>query len=438
MSQPDSAGPSFAEATRVFAKIGLLSFGGPAGQIALMHRILVDERKWLDEGRFLHALNYCMLLPGPEAMQLATYAGWLLHGVRGGLMAGLLFVLPGAAVIIALSALYVLAADVPIVDGFLFGLKAAVLAVVIEALLRVSKRALKGRRDYLVALLAFIAIAAFHVPFPVIILAAGLAGAWFGTAAQSKAAPVDDRAMPDWTKPTLRRFVTSLTVWGALWLVPLAALYLVLGSQNIFTQQASFFSVMATVTFGGAYAVLAWVAQQAVQVYGWLSPDDMLTGLGLAETTPGPLILVLVFVGFVGAAKGAGLGALTGGLAGAIVALWFTFVPCFLWIFVGAPYVETLRKVEWLRAALAAITAAVVGFIANLAVWFGLHVLFATVGEVRFGPVSLAWPDITTFNPWAAAIALGAGLALLRFHANMIATLAAAGLAGVAVKLLGF
>jgi chromate transporter len=219
-------------------------------------------------------------------MQLATYAGWLLHGVRGGLMAGLLFVLPGAAVIIALSALYVLAADVPIVDGFLFGLKAAVLAVVIEALLRVSKRALKGRRDYLVAVLAFIAIAAFHVPFPVIILAAGLAGAWFGTAAQSKTAPVDDRAMPDWTKPTLRRFVTSLTVWGALWLVPLAALYLTLGPQNIFTQQASFFSVMATVTFGGAYAVLAWVAQQAVQVYGWLSPDDMLTGLGLPRRRP--------------------------------------------------------------------------------------------------------------------------------------------------------
>lgn len=439
MSQSDAEAPSFAEATRVFAKIGLLSFGGPAGQIALMHRMLVDERKWLEEGRFLHALNYCMLLPGPEAMQLATYAGWLLHGVRGGLMAGLLFVLPGAAVIIALSALYVLAADAPLVDGFLFGLKAAVLAVVIEALMRVSKRALKGRRDYVIALLAFLAIAAFHVPFPVIILAAGVAGAWFGRAAPMAQAGIETEAdMPEWTRPTWRRFVTSLAVWGALWFVPLAALYLTLGPSNLFTQQASFFSVMATVTFGGAYAVLAWVAQQAVQVYGWLSPDDMLTGLGLAETTPGPLILVLVFVGYVGGAKNVAMDIPVAGILGALVALWFTFVPCFLWIFVGAPYVETLRKVEWLRAALAAITAAVVGIIANLALWFGLHVLFATVGEVRFGPVSLAWPDITTFNPWAAAIALGAGLALLRFHANMIATLAAAGLAGVAVKLLGF
>ncbi len=428
--------PSFAEATRVFARIGLLSFGGPAGQIALMHRTLVDERKWLDEARFLHALNYCMLLPGPEAMQLATYCGWLLHGVRGGLVAGLLFVLPGAAVIIALSAVYVTAAGVPLVDGFLFGLKAAVLAVVVEALLRVSKRALRRRSDHVIAVLAFIAIAALHVPFPLIVLVAGLVGAGLGQGA-SQTAEAADIAMPEWTKPTWRRFVTSLSAWGLLWLGPLAALQLMLGPQNLFSQQAWFFSVMATVTFGGAYAVLAWVAQQAVEVYGWLSPDDMLTGLGLAETTPGPLILVLVFVGFVGAAKGAGLGAMAGGLAGALVALWFTFVPCFLWIFVGAPYVETLRQVEWLRAALASISAAVVGIIANLAFWFGLHVLFGSVGELQSGPVRLAWPHVASLDLWAAAIALGSGIALLRFHAGIIATLAAAGLAGVAVALIG-
>lgn len=427
--------PTFADATRVFAKIGLLSFGGPAGQIALMHRILVDERKWLDEARFMHALNYCMLLPGPEAMQLATYAGWLLHGARGGLVAGLLFILPGAVVITALSAAYLFAADVPLVEGLLFGLKAAVLAVVVEALLRVSRRALKDGRMVAVAIASFVAIAIFRVPFPVIVLAAGLIGAWIG-AGQAKpglSAPAEDIEMPEWTRPTAARFATSLSVWGLLWFGPLAALYLILGGQNVFAKEASFFSLMAAVTFGGAYAVLAWVAQQAVEVYGWLRPDEMLTGLGLAETTPGPLILVLVFVGFLGGARQSGLDPLVGGLAGAAVTLWFTFVPCFLWIFVGAPYVETLRKVAWLSASLAAITAAVVGIIANLALWFGLHVLFGAVGDLALGPMHVPVPDLATFDIRAAVIALGAGVALLRFHANMIATLAAAALAGVAL-----
>ena len=353
-------GPSIGEATATFARIGLLSFGGPAGQIALMHRVLVDEKRWLDEERFLHALNYCMLLPGPEAMQLATYAGWLLHGVRGGLIAGLLFVLPGALVITALSTAYLLLGDVTVIQGLLFGLKAAVLAVVVEALMRVSKRALKGPAHVAIAVAAFVAIAFFGVLFPIIVLAAAALGSALhfvsGTDMrqdQRAAEPGAGTDMPEWTRPTLARFATSLSVWLALWIGPLVLLHLLLGSGNVFAREASFFSIMAAVTFGGAYAVLAWVAQQAVEVHGWLIPDEMLTGLGLAETTPGPLILVLVFVGFLGAARLSGLEPLAGGLAGAAVTLWFTFVPCFLWIFVGAPYVETVRNVRWLAASLA-------------------------------------------------------------------------------------
>ena len=435
-------GPSIGEATATFARIGLLSFGGPAGQIALMHRILVDEKRWLDEERFLHALNYCMLLPGPEAMQLATYAGWLLHGVRGGLISGLLFVLPGALVITALSAAYLLLGDVTVVQGLLFGLKAAVLAVVVEALMRVSKRALKGPTHVAIAVAAFVAIAFFGVLFPIIVLAAAALGAalHFVNGADRRR---DQRAagiaagadMPEWTQPSLARFATSLSVWLALWIGPLVLLQLLLGSGNVFAREASFFSIMAAVTFGGAYAVLAWVAQQAVEVHGWLIPDEMLTGLGLAETTPGPLILVLVFVGFLGAARLSGLEPLAGGLAGAAVTLWFTFVPCFLWIFVGAPYVETVRSIGWLASALAAVTAAVVGIIANLAVWFGLHVLFAEVGEWRTGPLRVPVPDLASFDALAALIAVAAGIALLRFHANMIAVLVGAAVAGMAARL---
>ena len=437
-----SARPSLGEATATFARIGLLSFGGPAGQIALMHRILVDEKRWLDEERFLHALNYCMLLPGPEAMQLATYAGWLLHGVKGGLIAGLLFVLPGALVITALSAAYLLLGDVTVVQGLLFGLKAAVLAVVVEALMRVSKRALKGPAHVAIAVAAFVAIAFFGVLFPIIVLAAAALGAALhfvsGTDRRQdqRAAGIAAGAdMPEWTRPSFARFATSLSVWLALWIGPLVLLHLLLGSGNVFAREASFFSIMAAVTFGGAYAVLAWVAQQAVEVHGWLMPDEMLTGLGLAETTPGPLILVLVFVGFLGAARLSGLEPLAGGLAGAAVTLWFTFVPCFLWIFVGAPYVETVRSIGWLASALAAVTAAVVGIIANLAVWFGLHVLFAEVGEWRTGPLRVPVPDLASFDALAALIAVAAGIALLRFHANMIAVLVGAAVAGMAARL---
>lgn len=430
--------PSFGEATRTFAKIGLLSFGGPAGQIALMHKILVDEKRWLDEPRFLHALNYCMLLPGPEAMQLATYAGWLMHGVRGGLVAGLLFVLPGALVITALSAIYLTVGDVTLVQGLLFGLKAAVLAVVLEALIKVSKRALKNGSMVVLAIAAFVAIAFLKLPFPLIIAAAAAIGALmhlFG-ATGSKASANDEPeiayAMPEWTKPSARRFFSTLAVWLAIWFVPLIALWQLLGPGHVFTAEATFFSKMAAVTFGGAYAVLAYVAQQAVEVHGWLKPDEMLTGLGLAETTPGPLILVLVFVGFLGGARLSALAPLTGGVAGAVVTLWFTFVPCFLWIFVGAPYVETVRNVRWLASALSAVTAAVVGIIANLAVWFALHVLFGNVGEVNWGPFALPVLDFGSFDWAAATIAIAAGVALIRFHANMIAVLAVSALAGMA------
>ena len=438
--------PSFGELVRVFARIGVLSFGGPAGQIALMHRVLVEERKWVDEPRFLHALNYCMLLPGPEAMQLATYAGWLLHGVRGGLVAGVLFVLPGAVVLTALSALYLMLGGVPIVAGLLFGLKAAVLAVVLEALLRVSRRALGSWFMAALAVAAFAGIALFRLPFPLIILAAALAGAatgWAGWRLHGKAAgsAADAEAEPaqaEWTRPSPGRLVRTTASWLAIWLLPLGLLHLLLGPANVFAAEGRFFSVMATVTFGGAYAVLAYVAQQAVEVYGWLQPHEMLTGLGLAETTPGPLILVLVFVGFLGGARLSGLEPLAGGLAGAAVTLWFTFVPCFLWIFAGAPYVEVARRVRWLAAALEGVTAAVVGVIANLALWFGLHVLFASVGEFRLGPIALPVPDLATFDPASAFIAVAAGVALLRFHANLFAVLGGAAVAGMAALMLGW
>lgn len=418
----------------VFGRIGLLSFGGPAGQIALMHKELVEERKWLDEDRFLHALNFCMLLPGPEAMQLATYSGWLLRGVRGGLLAGLLFVLPGFCVILALSAIYQSYGEVPAVAGVLFGLKAAVLAVVLEALMRVSKRALKTRLAWALAVAAFVAIAFLKLPFPLIVLGAGAIGIGLNLAAGPAA--VSGPAVPKghnlWPS-TLR----TLIAWGLIWLLPLALLPLIPGMPQVLPAMAVFFSKAAVVTFGGAYAVLAYVGQQAVEMQGWLVPGDMLAGLGLAETTPGPLILVLVFVGFLGGARQSGLDPMLGGVLGGTVALFFTFVPCFLWIFAGAPHIERLRSVKWLSAGLAAITAAVVGVIANLAVWFALHVLFANVGEWRAGPLTIPLPDPATLDWAALVIAVAAGVALLRFHVNLFAVLAGATLAGLAVVIAG-
>jgi len=374
-------------------------------------------------------------------MQLATYAGWLLHGVRGGLVAGLLFLLPGSILIVALSAAYMLAGDLGWVQGLLFGLKAAVLAVVLEALVKVSKRALKGPAMVAIAVAAFLAIAFLGVPFPVVIVLAAAIGAGVHLAG-ARAAAVRNGAeaveaaavLADWTRPSLRRFLVTAAVWLAIWFVPLLLLRATFGGAHVFAVEASFFSAMATVSFGGAYAVLAYVAQQAVEVHQWLRPDEMLTGLGLAETTPGPLILVLVFVGFLGGARFSGLEPLAGGLVGALVTLWFTFVPCFLWIFVGAPYVETLRGVRWLATALAGVTAAVVGVIANLALWFGLHVLFADLEERRVGMARLLVPDLASFDALAAAIAVVAAVLLLRLHWNLMLVLSLAALVGVALR----
>ena len=416
----------------VFGRIGLLSFGGPAGQIALMHKELVEDRRWLDEPRFLHALNFCMLLPGPEAMQLATYSGWLLKGVRGGLVAGLLFVLPGFLVMVALSAAFFFLGHMPAIGGLLLGLKAAVLAIVVQAMVRIAGKALGSRFGWVVALSAFAAIAFLKVPFPLIVLAAGFAGILhsFGRARAGLLAPA---RVAEGGKPaaTLR----TILVWSAIWIAPLAALILLF--PGVFAEMGLFFSQAAIVSFGGAYAVLAYVAQEAVSVHGWLEPGDMLAGLGLAETTPGPLILVLVFVGFLGGARLGGIEPLAGGVAGATVALFFTFLPSFFFIFLGAPYIERLRGVRWLAEGLAAITAAVVGVIANLALWFGLHVLFGKVGEVAFGPLALPAPHVASVDVAALVIALAAGIALLKFRAGLFTVLGGAVAAGLVAVLSG-
>ncbi|HYI63487.1 MAG TPA: chromate efflux transporter, partial [Allosphingosinicella sp.] len=383
-----------AEAIGVWAKIAALSFGGPAGQIALMHRILVEEKRWISEARFLHALNYCMLLPGPEAQQLATYIGWLLHKTKGGLIAGALFVLPGFAAIMVLSWLYAWLGNVDAVEALFFGLKAAVLAIVLDAVRRLGARALGNNVMRAIAGLAFAAIFFFAVPFPAIVLAAALIG-YFGGRAGSPAfaggghgaaagAGADETLLgdrvPDHARPNLRWSLAISAIFLFLWLAPVAALFALLGPDNVFSEIAFFFSKMAVVTFGGAYAVLAYVAQEAVENYGWLRPGEMLDGLGMAETTPGPLIMVLQFVGFLGAYRLApGLDPMLAGILGSVVTTWVTFVPCFLWIFLGAPYIEYLRGKRWLSTALTGITAAVVGVIFNLAVWFSLHTLFGTV-----------------------------------------------------------
>ncbi len=368
---------AFKEALAVWVRIGFLSFGGPAGQIALMHRIIVEEKKWLDESRFLHALNYCMLLPGPEAQQLATYTGWLLHGVRGGLVAGVLFILPGALAIFALSWLYVALGDLAIVEGVFFGLKAAVLAIVVQALIRIGRRALKGRLRHALALGGFIALFVFGLPFPLVVLGAGVIGyaaaKWTGI---PNSAPIESDINSDAVvRPGTRR---AALVCLLLWLITVGGLLACLGYDNVFSQLAVFFSKMATVTFGGAYAVLAYVAQQGVENFQWLQPGEMLEGLALAETTPGPLILVTQFIGFLAAYREAAVQAsFLHASLGALLTLWVTFLPYFLWIFAGAPYVEKLRANHSLSAALAAVTAVVVGVIANLALWFAVNSLFS-------------------------------------------------------------
>lgn len=443
----------FGEALRVWVRVGLQSFGGPAGQIAVMHRILVDEKHWVSEQRFLHALNYCMLLPGPEAMQLATYVGWLLHGYKGGLVAGTLFVLPGFASILALSYLYAAYQGVGVVGALFFGLKAAVLAVVIEAVVRIGRRILKNTAMISIAIGSFVAIFFFALPFPLIIIGAGVAGllgGWlrpqqFAVIAAPAAAAgrsTADRMLEDGsaehTRPNLGRALRVLAVLSFLWIAPIALLALTLGAANVFTVAAVFFSKAAVVTFGGAYAVLAYIAQQAVENYGWLAPGEMLDGLSMAETTPGPLIQVVQFVGFMGAYRQpGGLEPWVAGTLGAVVTTWVTFVPCFLWIFLGAPYIESLRGNRRLSAALSAITAAVVGVVLNLAIWFALHVLFGDVAE-HHGPlgVRLLVPDLRTIDWLAMAICASSIVAILRFGVGMLPVLATSALIGIAAEVL--
>lgn len=433
----------------VWVRIALLSFGGPAGQIALMHRVLVEEKRWISDARFLHALNYCMLLPGPEAQQLTTYVGWLMHGVGGGLMAGGLFVLPGAVAILALSVIYVLLGHVGLVAGLFFGLKAAVLAIVLQALIRLAKRALRGPAQRALAACAFVAIFFFAAPFPVIVLAAGLIGfvgaraGWpafapLPTHAPGAAAPGPTalgEAPPPHAARSRARAPAAAALWLALWLAPAAALWLWAGPDDVFTRLALFFSRMALVTFGGAYAVLAYVAQQAVETEHWLKPGEMLDGLGMAETTPGPLIMVLQFVGFLAAYRAPGaLSPLLAGCLGGLVTVWATFLPCFVWIFVGAPFIEQWRGARALSGAMSAIAAAVVGVIANLAVWFSIHVIFARTLPVAGLGLSFEAPDVSSLNLRALALSAFAMLALFRFRADALLVLAGCAAAGAALE----
>ncbi|MBI5320081.1 chromate efflux transporter [Bradyrhizobium sp.] len=445
-------GVSFREALVVWLRVATLSFGGPAGQIAVMHRIIVEEKKWISEGRFLHALNYCMLLPGPEAQQLATYIGWLLHRTAGGLVAGGLFILPGIIAIMALSYIYAAYGNVGFVEALFFGLKAAVLAIVIEAVVRVGKRALRNRIMIALAAIAFVAIFFFAVPFPVIIVAAGIVG-YIGArlgrpefaavehGGGKNAAAIDSMlgdSMPDHVRPNAARTLRVSAVWLALWLVPVAAILIGLGPNNVFSQIAIFFSKMAMVTFGGAYAVLAYVAQQAADYYHWVSPREMLDGLGMAETTPGPLIMVVQFVGFMAAFRDAGgLSPMLAATLGGLLATWVTFAPCFLWIFAGAPYIETMRGNKALAGALSAITAAVVGVILNLSIWFALHTLFRQTFEVKRFGLSFDAPVLTSVDVAALVLSLAAAIAIFRFKVGMLVVLAASCVAGVLLRLAG-
>ncbi len=436
MSEPQTPAPSFAEALKVWFKVGCLSFGGPAGQIALMHRIVVDEKKWLTEPRFLHALNFSMLLPGPEATELATYAGWLLHGVRGGLAAGLLFVLPGALVMLGLTLLYVYGRGFGPVDGALFGIKAAVLVIVVEALIRIGRRSLKSNLLVALAALGFVGIFFFSAPFPLIVVAAALVGFIVaqrapGQLALSTDAPVEAPARAGrW-----RHFAAALAIGLVLWWSPMLLAAALLGSKHVLVEIGLFFSKLAVVTFGGAYAVLAYMAQQVVETHGWLAAPEMVDGLGLAETTPGPLILVTQFVGFIAAFRNpAPFTPLAAGLLGAGLTTWVTFLPAMLWIFAGAPFIEELRGNRRLAGALAAITAAVVGVILNLSVWFALHVLFGRVTEMHWGPLRWFAFDPQALNTHAAVLAATAAVLTFRFHRSLIEVIVVMALLGIITR----
>lgn len=441
-------GITFREAIRVWLRIALLSFGGPAGQIAVMHRILVDEKRWIAERRFLHALNFCMLLPGPEAQQLATYVGWLLHGVRGGLVAGFLFVLPGAAAILALSWIYVLYGNVGPVEALFFGLKAAVLAIVVQAVVRIGGRALKSTTARVLAVVTFVAIFFFAAPFPLLVAVAGVIGwvagrrgshAFSGGGHGGSGAGLADAESALGDGPVLHpasRTRNAALILTALWLLPVAALAL-LAPHSVWTDIAAFFSRMAVVTFGGAYAVLAYVAQQGVEHYHWLTAREMLDGLGLAETTPGPLIMVTQFVGFLAAFRhSSGLSPLLAGTLGAVLTTWVTFLPCFVWIFAGAPFIERLRENKALASALGAITAAVVGVILNLAIWFALHFLFRAVQPVRSGPFAFDAPVLSSIDPLAAGLSVLAVVWLFVLKRSVFETLGVAAAGGLVLRLI--
>ena len=428
----------FGEALLVWLKIGCLGFGGPAGQIALMHRMLVDERKWVDEARYLHALNFCMLLPGPEAQKLATYVGWLLHGTRGGLAAGILFVLPGALVMLGMSFLYVLGRGVPAVDGALFGIKAAVLVIVVEALIRIGRRSLKTGLLIALAGAAFVGIFFFDAPFPLIVAGAAALGFFVARASpglldlQAPAAAPVAAADGQW-----RRAAVTTAVGLVLWWAPVAIAIAMLGSDHVFADIGVFFSKLAVVSFGGAYALLAYMAQEAVETYLWMTAPEMVDGLGLAETLPGPLIKITQFVGFLGAYRDAApFAPATAGVLGSTLTTWVTFVPPMLLIFVAAPFIEQLRSNRRLSGALAAITAAVVGVILNLTVWFALHVLFAEVNEVRAGPLRWYAFDPSTVDPVVSALALVAAVLAFGLHRGLIELIVIMAALGVAVKLL--
>jgi chromate transporter len=422
--------PSFREALNAWSRIGLLSFGGPTAQIALMHKVIVDEKKWLTEQQYLNALGFCMLLPGPEAMQLATYAGWRLHGLKGGLAAGLLFVLPGALVVLALSAIYAGYGQLPFIEAIFFGIKAAVLVIVVEALLRIAKRALKLQEHWIIAALSFVSIFFFALPFPLIVALAALWGYLRSISAQTATALAASAPLP------LRETAVTVSVWLAIWAIPLMAIAAIFGPTHILSQLSWFFSKLAMVTFGGAYAVLAYMGQDVVTQHKWLEAGQMMDGLGLAETTPGPLILVTEFVGYLAAYRHGGSSPVLMGILGAFVALWATFAPCFLWIFAGAPYIDGLNAQPRLKGALAAITAAVVGVILNLAVWFGLHVFFGKVTETKAGPLTLWLPDLTTLDWRVVVIASISAALLLRLHWGIPAVLGAASALALAMRAL--
>ncbi len=434
--------PTFLEALWQWVRIGLLSFGGPAAQIALMHKVIVDEKRWLSEQQYLNALSFCMLLPGPEAMQLATYAGWRMHGVRGGLAAGLLFVLPGAIVVLALALVYAVYGNVPLLEALFFGIKAAVLVIVIEALLRISKRALTGTAHRLIACLAFVGIFFLQLPFPLIIALSAVVGFLLLSDAVKTGAPTTEaetaeapsteavkKSVSDSTASVLST-VNTVLLWLVLWFSPLLLMGL-LADNTLFVEVGVFFSKLAVVTFGGAYAVLAYLAQDVVTHFGWLSTGEMMDGLALAETTPGPLILVTEFVGFLAGYREGGLST---GLVAATVTLWVTFVPCFLWIFAGAPYIEWLGQQPRLRSALAAITAAVVGVILNLSLWFALHVFFQNVQLKVFGVFQFWQPQWSTLD-WRVVLLtiVCSTLAFVR-HWNIVWIIITAALLGVVLR----